>query len=42
MGIPLTELVVSLPDMGLAALATGTVALAALILALRPTSPARR
>jgi len=42
MGIPLSELVVSLPDMGLAALATGTVALAALILALRPTSQTRR
>jgi CubicO group peptidase (beta-lactamase class C family) len=36
MGIPLTELVVSLPDMGLAALATGLAALGALIVALRP------
>jgi CubicO group peptidase (beta-lactamase class C family) len=42
MGIPITELVVSLPDMGLAALATGAAALAALFLALRPTSQARR
>ena len=36
MGIPLTELVVSLPDMGIAALASGVAALGALFLALRP------
>jgi CubicO group peptidase (beta-lactamase class C family) len=36
MGIPLTELVVSLPDMGAAALASGVAALGALLLAVRP------
>lgn len=40
-GVPLTELVVSLPDMGVAALLTGVVALAALFLALRPRMSAR-
>jgi hypothetical protein len=35
MGIPLTELVVSLPDMGVAALTSGVAALGALILAMR-------
>lgn len=39
-GIPLTELVVSLPDMGLAALASGAAAVGALLLALRPRTAA--